>query len=62
MPCSWTRPGCTGLNVRYAVRVALTLHAGVRNLTAERPFATDAAFPTSARGRMFYLRAAYRLR
>ena len=50
------------VNVSYAVGETTTLQGGARNVTAERPFSTDRAFPASPRGRMFYLRAVYRLR
>lgn len=50
------------LNVGYSASEAITLHGGIRNVTAERPFATDRAFPASPRARMFYLRGVYRLR
>lgn len=49
------------LNVSYVVGEAMTLHGGMRNVTAEEPFATDRAFPASPRGRMIYLGGAYRL-
>ena len=49
------------LNLRYVVNESMTLHGGIRNVTAEEPFATDRAFPASPRGRMFYLRIVYRL-
>ena len=50
------------VNVSYAAGEATTLAGGIRNVTGERPFATDRAFPVSPRGRMFYLRVAYRSR
>ena len=50
------------LNVSYVASGTTTLHGGIRNVAAERPFATDRAFPASPRGRMFYVRAVYRLR
>lgn len=58
MPATWLHD----LNVSYSASEAMTLHGGVRNVTAERPFATDRAFPVSPRARMFYVRAVYRLR
>ena len=41
------------LNVSHMASEAMTLHGGTRNVTAERPFSTDRAFPVSARARMF---------
>ena len=50
------------LNVGYVVSQATTLHGGVRNVTGEKPFPTDRAFPASPRGRMIYFGGVYRLR
>ena len=49
------------LNVSYVVGQATTLHGGVRNVTGEKPFPTDRAFPVSPRGRMIYFGGVYRL-
>lgn len=48
-------------NGSYLVTAKLSIHAGIRNLTDEQPFITNFATPASPRGRMFYLRAIYRV-
>ena len=50
------------LNISYAFGETTTLRAGVRNVTGEKPFITDRAFPVSPRGRMFYAGAVVSLR
>ena len=50
------------LNVSYVLSQATTFHGGVRNVTGEKPFPTDRAFPASPRGRMIYVGGVYRLR
>ena len=46
-------------NVRFSAGEQLTLYAGVNNVSGERPFATNHAFPASPRGRMFFLGGSY---
>jgi iron complex outermembrane recepter protein len=43
------------LNFAYDVTEALTFRAGVNNLTDERPFAAEAAYPISAIGRNYFI-------
>lgn len=43
------------LNFAYDVTEALTFRFGVNNLTDERPFAAEAAYPISAIGRSYFL-------
>ena len=42
------------VNMSYEVTDALKFRLGVRNLTNERPFVTEAAYPVSAVGRSFF--------
>lgn len=50
-PAQWSH----NLSMRYEVSDAFTVRAGVNNLTNERPFAAEAAYPVSARGRSYFL-------
>ncbi len=43
------------LSFRWEVTEAFTARFGVQNLTDERPFASEAAYPVSARGRSYFL-------
>ena len=43
------------LNLSYELNEQLTFRAGVNNLTDERPFAAEAAFPVSAVGRNYFI-------
>ena len=43
--------------VGTASNETLTLSGGITNLTNERPYAAEAAYPVSARGRSFFLGA-----
>lgn len=43
------------LNLAYDVTEALTFRFGVNNLTDERPFAAEAAYPISAIGRNYFI-------
>lgn len=52
-PAQWSH----NLSLRYEVTDDFTLRAGVTNVTNERPFASEAAYPVSARGRSFFLGA-----
>ncbi len=52
-PAQWSH----NLSLRYEVSDDFTLRAGVTNVTNERPFAAEAAYPVSARGRSFFLGA-----
>ncbi len=53
-----TRPFWShNLSMRYEVTDNFTMRAGINNLTNERPFASEAAYPVSARGRAFFLGA-----
>lgn len=49
------------INARYTFNDEVTVYAGIKNLTQEDPFSTEAAFPASARGRMIFLGGTYRL-
>lgn len=49
------------LNARYAIGEELTLYGGINNLTEQRPFPTNHAFPASARGRMIFIGLSYRM-
>ena len=42
------------MNARYLVNDSIMVYAGIRNMTDEKPFITQYAFPASARGRYFY--------
>ena len=48
-------------NRSYLVTDNFSIHGGIRNITDEQPFITNYAIPTSPCGRMFYLRAIYRV-
>ena len=48
-------------NGSYFVTDNFSIHGGIRNITDEQPFITNFAIPVSPRGRMFYLRAIYRV-
>jgi iron complex outermembrane recepter protein len=52
-PAQWSH----NLSLRYEVTDDFSLRAGVNNVTNERPFAAEAAYPVSARGRSFFLGA-----
>ncbi len=52
-PAQWSH----NLSLRYEVTDDFTLRAGVTNVTNERPYAAEAAYPVSARGRSFFLGA-----
>jgi iron complex outermembrane recepter protein len=43
------------LNLSYDVTEDMTFRAGINNLTDERPFRAEAAYPISAIGRNFFL-------
>lgn len=42
------------LNMSYELNNKFKLRAGVNNLTDERPFRAEAAYPVSAAGRSFF--------
>ncbi|SVA28639.1 uncharacterized protein METZ01_LOCUS81493, partial [marine metagenome] len=42
------------MNARYLVNDSIMVYAGIRNMTDEKPFMTQYAFPASSRGRYFY--------
>ena len=42
------------MNARYLVNDSIMVYAGIRNMTDEKPFITQYAFPASSRGRYFY--------
>jgi outer membrane receptor protein involved in Fe transport len=52
-PAQWSH----NISMRYEVTDDFTLRAGVTNLTNERPYAAEAAYPVSARGRSYFLGA-----
>jgi iron complex outermembrane recepter protein len=55
-PAHWSH----NLSFQYDLNDAFTLRGGIQNLTDERPFASEAAYPVSARGRSFFLGATAR--
>ena len=50
-PAFWSH----NLSFRWEVTEAFTARFGVQNLTDERPFAAEAAYPVSARGRSYFV-------
>lgn len=42
------------INASYIINDSFTIYGGVNNLTEERPFLTEFAYPVSARGRFFF--------
>ena len=49
------------VNARYTVNDELTIYGGINNITQEKPFITENAFPVTPRGRMIFLGGTYRL-
>lgn len=49
------------LNGRYHMNDQTVIYGGIKNLTAEEPFATNRAFPASPRGRFFFLGFDYQM-
>ncbi len=52
-PAQWSH----NISLRYDITDDFTLRAGVTNLTDERPYAAEAAYPVSTRGRSFFVGA-----
>jgi iron complex outermembrane recepter protein len=47
------------INARYLLNDSIMIYGGVKNLTDERPFITERAYPASPRGSFFYLGVEY---
>jgi iron complex outermembrane receptor protein len=43
------------INARYLFNDSVMVYGGIKNLTEEQPFITDFAFPSSPRGRFFFV-------
>jgi iron complex outermembrane recepter protein len=48
------------VSFEYELNDQFTFRGGIQNLTNERPYASEAAYPVSARGRSFFLGATAR--
>lgn len=49
------------ISASYTFSDEITLYGGIRNLSEEDPFMTEASFPGSPRGRMIFIGGTYRL-
>ena len=49
------------LTASYAYSDNILIYGGIKNLTEEKPFITNFAFPASPRGRFFYLGVDFQL-
>lgn len=49
------------LNASYKFNEDVEVYGGIRNVTDEEPFSTNNAFPTSARGRFFFVGVNYKM-
>jgi iron complex outermembrane receptor protein len=51
----------TDINFTYAIEENLDLYGGINNITGEKPFITNYAYPASIRGRFLFLGMNYRM-